>query len=228
MFGVGLTEGIINRGLYAIWTSGRLCINSKELDLAPLNHGLSELAATLGLSADMDLEFALRLLTPPRLDLLEGGIARISLNSLALKLTLTPSEGAVGEVGVVADLTVALTPWINPADNTIALDLKQISITRLNITGINGKPAPLEIDPARMQRFISAVVIPMLNERLSSNSLSPAVLNVQDYLVDLKRIHIAEGTIAANIDAYHPRPTDDTSPPPPSSWRRPTRSWVPR
>jgi len=214
MFGAGLSEGILNHGLHAAWRSGLLCVDSADPKLqASLGPGLGQVAAKLGQPAGTKLSFALQLRKSPELRLNPGRGVELLVKELLLRLTMVPPDGKLNQTLVAADLAVGVKPWIDPTGNTVALDLTNVAINSLEIQNADGTPAALQLDPARLQRFISTVAIPALNTKLSGTVLSPAVLNVLSYQVELKSVVIGAANLAAYVNAYSLTPGSDKGAP---------------
>ena len=225
MFGAGLSEAMLNQALHAVWSGGMLCLSSADPKLATMAQGLGKLSSALGQPQGTQLGFALRMLDPPRVRMsLQQGL-ELRLSKVMLKLTLTPPTGPAGEVIVNASLTVGGIPWINPSGNVLSLDLRTVNVGQLELTGKDGQPAPIQLDPARLQRFIATVAMPVLRERLGEMPLSASVINLQSVLADLngfqgklglvelKSVQVKDGYLAAYIDGHILEPSSDTSPP---------------
>jgi hypothetical protein len=214
MFGAGLSQGVLNSALHAVWRSGKLCIASNDPALqATLGPSLSKVGATLGQPAGTKLDFALQLNSAPQLKLTPGGGVELLIQGFGIRLAMTPPGGPLNQTSVEADLSVTAKPWIDPAGNTIALDLSRVAISRLEIKNADGTPAALQLDPARIQRFISDVALPVLRTRLGASPLSPAVMNVQSYQVELKSVVIGDANLAAYVNAYALKPSGDKGQP---------------
>jgi len=213
MFGAGLSEAVVNQGLHAVWRSGMLCITSADPRLATVAQGLEHLASSLGQPKGTKLGFALRLLEPPRVRMtLAGGLVLV-LNKVSLSLSLTPPTGPAGEVGIDTSLMVGGIPWIDPGSNMLTLDLRQVAIGQLELRDKGGEASPLQLDPARLQRFISTVAMPVLRQRLASMPLTASVVSVQTFQVELKSVQVKDGFVAAYVDGHALKPTGDKSPP---------------
>ncbi len=76
-----------------------------------------------------------------------------------------------------------------------------MSVDRLQIVGVKG--LELGLDPARLQRFIAEVALPVLQNRLQGLQLSPAVISAMNLVfVELKQIQTGDGFLAAYLDAH--------------------------
>jgi hypothetical protein len=191
-----------------------LCIDSNSPKLQPLlSENLGNVASGLGLPANTKLEFALRLLEAPFVRLTAASGMELFLRNFHLRLTMIPPGGPLNQAFISADLGVSVKPWVDPATNSISMDLGQVTVARLEIQGKDGQPANLQLDPARLQRFIEHVALPVLRERLSASPVSPSVFNVKTFQVELKQMMVNEGSLAAYVDAYQLEATGDPTPP---------------
>jgi hypothetical protein len=222
MFAAGISEALLQQVLEAVWRGGSLCIDSRAMHDNPLvGPNLDKLGAALGLPGDASIEFQVRLARAPsvRFDALTG--ISLELTGLRLDLQLTlPGGGDPGRIGVELDGAVSALPWIDPETASLALDLRSLAIKRLNVIGEVGT---IGLDPARLQRFVSQVVVPLLQKKLEGEALSPTVVNGKgEFLVDLKRIDVRGGFAAAYVDAFVPSTAAaDTEPPKTSLVERP-------
>ena len=183
MFGVGVSQQIINHGLHAAWRSGMLCVDSERITSPLLTDNLSKLAPALGLPASTRLDFSLRLLTAPRVSMTSDGGMALQIDPMLLRLVMDPPKGPRNEMIISAGMTVAVAPWINPEDNSVSLDVKSMNISRLEMqppAGSAGKAITLDV--ARLNRFITTVAVPMIKERLSGSPISPSVIAVKSFL----------------------------------------------
>ncbi len=205
MFGVGVSQQIINHGLHAAWRSGMLCVDSERITSPLLTDNLSKLAPALGLPASTRLDFSLRLLTAPRVSMTSDGGMALQIDPMLLRLVMDPPKGPRNEMIISAGMTVAVAPWINPEDNSVSLDVKSMNISRLEMqppAGSAGKAITLDV--ARLNRFITTVAVPMIKERLSGSPISPSVIAVKSFLVELKRVDVGNGFIAAYVNGHRP------------------------
>jgi MYXO-CTERM domain-containing protein len=209
MFAAGISEAVLNQALHTIWRSGKLCVNSADLKLATLTQGMEKLAAGLGQPKGTQLGFAVRISEPPRVRMTQQAGVEVLVKGLFVKLSLTPPGGPVNEVALAVDLAVAGTPWIDPAGNVVSLDLEKMVIGRLELLN----QSQIKLDPARLERFLSTVAVPVLRDRLASAPLTASVMNIKDVLVHLRSVHVADGRLAAYVDAYANAPSGDKVPP---------------
>jgi len=214
MFGVGVSQQLINQGLHAAWRSGLTCVDSDRLTSPLLAQGMDKLATVLGQPKGTKLLFNLRLLTPPRVGMSASGGLAMYLDSLVLRIVMTPPGGPNNEVMVRTGISAAVVPWINPGDNSVALDIKSLSVANLELpSAIENKGDGLALDPARLNRFIAEVALPMIKEKLSEGPLSPSVVAVKSFLVEMKRFEVGNGFLAAYVNGHRPTPGNDKTPP---------------
>lgn len=212
MFGAGLSQAVLNQAMHTVWRSGMLCINSSSLKQPTIKAGMDKLAVTLGQPKDTKLSFALRLMAPPRLLLTGSRGVELLLHKVLLQLAMVPPGGPHNVVVVSADLAVGVKPWIDPSTNTIALDITRVSFERLELPTHDGS-ADITLDPARLERFIQDVALPVLRERLSSTVISPSVLDVASMQVAMKQFNVNDGHLALYVDAHRLNLTGDKTPP---------------
>jgi hypothetical protein len=199
MFGAGVSESLLQQALHAVWRSGLLCIDSRTLALPLVADNLSKLNGTLGAAPGTQIDFQVRLGTAPKVRLSSTG-ATVDLRGIRLDLTLTPPAGAPGQVTVSADMAVSAEPWINPSTNSVALDLRALEVSKLQILG---KQGGFTLDPARLKRFLSEVALPVLQKKVETLQLSPAVMNVgSGFLAELRQVQVADGFLAAYLNAH--------------------------
>ena len=205
MFGVGVSQQIINQGLHAAWRSGMLCVDSDRLTSPLLSENMGKLAPALGMPKGTYMAFSLRLLAPPKVTMSSGGGMALKLDPMLIRMVMTPPGGPKNEVIVNTGMTVAVTPWINPGDNSVSLDVKSMDIARMEIqAGADKKAKSLALDPARLNRFLSQVALPVLKQKLSEWPISPSVIAVSSFLVELRKIDVGNGYLAAYVNGYKP------------------------
>lgn len=213
MFGAGLSEAVLNQGLHAVWRSGKACVDSASLTLPTVAQGMGKLASALGQPPGTELGFTVRMLEPPRITVTPQSGVELQARSLELALSLTPPGGQPGGALIRTDLAIGGTPWIDPAGNMVSLDLRKVAVNKLEVLGQGGAPSPLKLDPARLQRFISTVAMPVLRERLASAPLTASVVGVLDYLVELKAFQAHQGYFSAHLDVHRLVANGDKGPP---------------
>lgn len=213
MFAAGVSESLINAGLHAAWRSGLLCLDSDSLaqQKPQLGAAISGMGLVLGLPDTTQLGFAVRLVQPPRARLSERGGLTLELEGAQVKLFMTPADGPAGQVTLAADLAVSAAPAIAPVSGAVVLDLRDLAVSALQVTGQEGATLPL--DPARLERFLRTVALPALQQKVAGLELSPSVLSFREYLIELTALRVGDGFIAAYLDAFEQRTTDDRTPP---------------
>ena len=213
MFGAGISESVLNQAIYSVWRSGKLCIDSESLKLDSLSAGLDKVGTLLGQPKGTRIAFSVRLKTPPKLKLTQTSGLQLFIKDFVLKLSLTPPGGPVNGAEVHADLAVGVKPWIDPATNSITLDVKHVSIPRLQVQNKDGTPSSFKLDPARLHRFIDSVALPMVRQKLSSTQLSPSVVNAKVVLLEMKLFEVRAGYMAAYLNGYKLVASDDKQAP---------------
>ena len=214
MFGAAVSESMMNRMLLTLWRSGRLCINSNNVELPLLKLGIDQAAAALALPDGTQLQFDMRLGTPPHIRFNEESrVVQLEVRDVAVQLVVAAPGGQPGQVSLEADISVNATPRVDQATNSIALTLNDAVFDRLKLVDQGVASETIRFDPARLQRFVSKVLVPVLQERLASRTLSPAVISVTNYLVEMKKIEVQGGSLAAYFDAFRVVDSDDTTPP---------------
>lgn len=211
MFGAAVTETLLNRGLFRVWQSGLLCLDSDALGISMLSDGLAKLGPMLGQPPSTKLGFGLRLAKAPRLRMSKNAGLELVVEGLAVELRLTPAGAATQKVALTASLSIAVTPWIDPTSNSVALDLHHVGLESLAFQG--AKASPLALDPARLSRFLAEVIVPLLRSRLSQTQLSPSLINVKGAVVGLSSFSVADGYLAVQLDAFMPKATGDSTAP---------------
>lgn len=205
MFTASVSQGLINRTFDAIWRAGYLCIDSRTVDVPILRQSLARLATALGLPAGTNLWFRVRPLTVPQVNLTAESGMELVLHQFDLTLGIEPPGGPNGGFGVEADIAISVTPTIDAATNSIGLDLRHVQVTRLDVHERDGAIAALTLDPARVQRFISDVALPVMRGQLDKTQLSPSILNVQNYAIELKQLELSDGQLTTYVDAFDRR-----------------------
>jgi hypothetical protein len=215
MFSAGISANAINRALHAVWRSGMLCVDDSQLSQPTLKDGLSKVGSLLGLPASTRIGVALQMQRPPQVAITPLTGLRFEVPSMTVRLQMTHGDGAVESACMNAAVTVAASPWVQPQDSTIALDLHQMKIDQFELVACNGveNSTRLHFDPARLQRFVGKVALPMLRKRLDETRLSPSLINVAGFLVELKSVQMAEGYMVVSLDAHDVAPTGNTVPP---------------
>ena len=214
MFGVGVSQQLINQGLNAAWRAGMLCVDSDRLTSPLLTQNLSKLGPAMGQPVGTSLLFNIRLLTPPKVTMSASGGVTLNLDNLVLRLVMIPPNGPRNEVMVRTGIAAAVTPWINPGDNSVSLDVKSLSVTGLEMPSTSTEPgAGLALDPARLNRFIAEVAMPLLKQKLSESPISPSVIAVSSFLVELRRFEVGNGYLVAHINGHRPTLGSDNTPP---------------
>ena len=221
MFGAGISEAVLNQAVYTVWRSGKLCIDSETLKLDVLTQGLDKVASLLGQPKGTKIAFSVRLLTPPSLKLTQQSGLQLFIKDFKLKLSLTPPGGPVNGAEVHADLAVSVKPWIDPGTNSIALDVKSVSIPKLEVQNKDGSPSSLKLDPARLHRFIDSVALPMVRQKLSGTQLSPSVINAKVLLLEMKLFEVRAGYLAAYLNGHKLVATNDKMAPQTSLVKKP-------
>lgn len=209
MFSAGVSEGLINNSLHSLWRSGRLCIDSRTFDNSAITSAVASLSGSLGQPEGTSIGFSFRLSSAPQLHFSASHGAVLNLTGVNLQVDVDHAQGLDGRVNVETSLAIRVSPSIDPMSNSIALDLEEISVDRFEMLG----DSALLLDPARIQRYIQTVVVPLLQKRLQTEQLSPAVISAQHYLVELKQIDVGDGYLGVYLDAYEPGQLgDDTAP----------------
>ncbi len=207
MLGVAVTSALLNRGLHRVHQSGMLCIDSESLTLPALQQQLVGLAPILGLPATTKLGFSVRLAKAPRLRMRPSHGVELLVDGLQVELRLQAPYGQVERAQIKADIVVAATPWIDPNKNSVALDLHHLALNGVALGGATA--GALALDPERLSRFLSDVIVPLLRARLSETQLSPSLMNVSDYVVELATMQVSDGYLSAQLNAYVPRAVGD-------------------
>ena len=213
MFGAGVSQSVLNQAIYTVWHSGKLCIDSDSLKVDALTQGLDKVATLLGQPKGTKIRFSVRLLTPPTVKMTQQSGLQMFIKDFKLKLSLTPPGGPVNGAEVHADLAVAVKPWIDPGNNSIALDVKSVSIPKLQVQNKDGSPSSLKLDPARLHRFLETVALPMVRQKLSGTQLSPSIINAKVLLVEMKLFEVREGYLAAYLNGHKLVSTNDKGAP---------------
>jgi hypothetical protein len=213
MFGAGVTASAINQTLYAAWRTGKLCVTSDQVSNPAVAAGLGKVAAALGQPASTKVSFSARLLSAPRVEMSKDSGIALVLAGLELKLALTTAAGVKNALVVSADLSAAALPLIDPTANSVSLDLTKVSVSRLELQNQDGTASTLSLDPARLTRFVSDVVVPVVRGKLLASPISPSVVNAKALLVELKAVTVGSGYVAAYVDGYVLESTGDKTAP---------------
>jgi hypothetical protein len=201
MFGAGVSEALLQQALHSVWRSGLMCVDSRALASPLVGQTLSKLAASLGQPPGTALSFQLRLGAAPSIRFTRAAGVTLDLEGIFLDLALEPPLGESGRVALTADLAVSAAPWVDPATNSLALDLRALEVGGVRILGAKGQE--LGLDPARLQRFVAQVALPVLQQRLQGLQLSPAVLSVLNLVyLELRQLTVGDGWLAAYLNAH--------------------------
>ena len=207
MFSVALSEALLNRGLHAAWQSGRLCLDSSTLSDPAIRQRLLELGPTLGLSNATSLGFSVCFARPPSAQLNSATGIRLAISGMHVVMRLDGAAGSPQQAVIDADLAVSARPWIDPVANSIALDLYSATIHRFQVEG--GAQHGLVFDEAKLERFVTAIVLPLAQRQLDQHQLSPSLIEAGRFLVALKHLAFGDRFIVAHLDAYRIEHTAD-------------------
>jgi len=200
MFAAGVSQALLQQALHSLWRSGRLCIDSSKMNGVLPGGSLDKLATALGLPAGSQIDFNVRFGAAPEVRFSAKAGATLALRGLRVEVGFQLPGGKSGRVGMTGDVAVSAAPWVDAASNGVALDLRSVEISQLKLLGEDGDA--LGLDPARMQRFVSEVAVPMLQKKLDGIQLTPAVVNgLGLFLVAMKQLQISDGFVAAYLDA---------------------------
>lgn len=120
-FGTGLTEGFVNRLLFASWESGAFCFRSESADTLA-----DRLAVVIDPSiATFDVQAVVE--APPRLTL-EQGAMRVAIPAMALTVTGRSDNGSVELVSAQMAIDAAATVGFAPSLTALTLSLEDLSI----------------------------------------------------------------------------------------------------
>ena len=213
MFGARVSEGLVGQSLHSAWLAGKLCLDSAALESPTVNATVQKLGATLGLP-DADLAFRVKLQQPPVLEFRTDHGLQLKLDGLTLELEINANSLSSAGMTLEADLLVSATPRINVSTNSVLLDLHAAEVKRFQLKGRDDQRTALQIDPARLQRFLSDVVVPLLRVQMESSQLSPSVMSAGSYLVEVRDLKVADGHLQVQFDAHSALPTTDDEDPP--------------
>jgi hypothetical protein len=213
MFAAGVSQDLLNRLLHSIWRSGRLCLDSRTLDKPELSAQLAALPAALAQPAGTEVAFQLHVHTAPKLNITRNGGATLLLSDVRFDLQLLPPDAKAGAISLEATLSVSVLPTIDPQSNTITVILQEAGIKKLKLIGENGPT----LDPARLERYLTKIVLPVLQRKLDTAQLSPAVIGFKEYWVYIKRIALGDGSLAAYLDVLDGKRVQTDSTPPSTS-----------
>jgi hypothetical protein len=214
MYAVSFSEGLINRALHATWRSGMLCIDSSRLELPEIAETVENLSPTLGLAPGSRVSFQVTPLKPPLVQFSQRDGARLMFDDLELRLQLSGgAEGPSGSLQLRASFSVAAIPTLEQTTNSLGFTLGSVGVRQLQIGQPGQPPSPLQLDPARLQRFISDVVLPLLRRQIERSQLTPSVVQAQSYLLALRNVFVADGYVSLQGDAHRPSAVTDRTPP---------------
>jgi hypothetical protein len=212
MFAAGISEPLINNTLHSVWRGGHLCLDAEELAerLPLIAPSLAKLAPALGLPESTEIALEIHIHAPPRLDLESDGMTLV-LEQLLVELALHPDEGPAESVSLETAVAVTVRPTLDPKSGTIGFDLRRVAFERFFLPG--REDSDLALDPARVERFIEVIVMPVLQQRMQQLQLSPSVIGVGDLLIELREFDIGQGFLAAHLDAHGIVEGGDDDPP---------------
>ena len=200
MFGVGLSQGMLNRALDSLWRRGGFCVDSERLRRQSLfDFGqVDKLTGSLGQDTG-NLRFRLQVHQPPRMHLDSQAGALLQFRDVRLDLAVSSNDAEA----IVADFNVLARPSIAPISGAIALDLREVSVKRLGVLGAADNPN-FQLDLARVERFLRLVAVPILRSRLAATQLTPSVIGLQGYLLEMVQLRVNDGFTSAFINAHRP------------------------
>lgn len=213
MYGASFSAGLVNRALHATWRAGLLCIDSNRLDLPEIAASVEKLAASLGLPAGSRVVFRISPKFPPYVSFTQRDGARLHFDELDLELQLAISDGRSGSLRLLASFSVAASPRVDPATNSLGLDLEAVGVEKISLGHVDQAQAAIQLDPARLQHFISDVVVPLLRRQLEQSQLSPSVVQAGAYYAVLQHIFVADDYVSLQVDAIKPPDAPDALPP---------------
>ncbi|MCC6746938.1 MAG: hypothetical protein IT371_04720 [Deltaproteobacteria bacterium] len=228
MFGVAVAEGMLNHVIEAAWRAGKLCLDSRTITNPLVAAGLFSLGPKLGQPEGTKVSFVLRLSEAPRLHIgAQSGIT-LGLTGVDLRVTLAPPGGPEGGLALSADLAVGVSPAVDPQTGSVSLELTNVTVGRLALAGKDGSASGLAFDAARLEQFLTQVALPTLQQKVANLKLTPAVLQVQGFLLELKHFSTVDGSLALYVDLYQPKPSGERVPPETTLLDRPAGILSPR
>ena len=214
MFGATISQGMLNKTLYAAWRTGKLCVDSRAFEVPTLSPGLRRLQPFLTPPEDVELSFAVGLRQPPELRFTHEGKAELDLDGIEVRFTKSSPHVGHSEAWIKAGLTLRVKPWVNPAGNSVGVELDGISdIRQLHFVGADGKRLELPIDPARLTSFVDRIVLPLLGHRMTRYQLSPSLVDISSSVLELRHFEIDRGRLVVHAEGHHlPRVGDKVAP----------------
>lgn len=219
MVGVALSQDAANQALRAAWRTGTFCIDSRTLQNQGAGGPLSQLLSLGNWLGDSGATVAFRVMPQlaPEVHFSEGVGAELFMPGMQIAFDVSAPLLGNETIIVATDIAVAAQPTINPATNSIGIQLQGARIPRLEIRSANGgfvgNIAGALLSAAQVEQLIRTVVIPQLNSTLNETALSPAVFDLDAFHLVLKQVQIKQGYAAAYLDFFVPGAQTETQPP---------------
>ncbi|MCB9555525.1 MAG: hypothetical protein H6707_05425 [Deltaproteobacteria bacterium] len=212
MFGISISEALVQDAVSAYWRAGWMCMTSAELlkDRPELQDKLNGMLGALGLSPESDrIDFALHIHAPPRVAFGNKG-ASIGVEKVTLEIFLRRNGGTAERLSVGLGFSADLALLLSPMSGSINVELQQANLSQLEISGDR---IALELDEERLKRYIQTIVLPMLRERLDGLDFTPPVLGVKGFLFEPRLLSIGGGALAVYFNVAQPKTDGDRQAP---------------
>ncbi|MGE0786675.1 MAG: hypothetical protein AB7S26_13470 [Sandaracinaceae bacterium] len=211
MFQVAASDRLVNEALFEAWRGGLisqlLADNQQSIALGTLGA-----AQQIGLPPGTRLEVTADIERP--LEATFGredrDVATIAVRDLHVMIDVLDDTGdAPSHFDLFVDATASAALTMNPEVNGLVLDFHDLIVDQLRLEASGHL---LELDPARLRRFVANTVHPLLADRLRELPVAPAVQPVLGTYLHVVSLESDRGWQRVGIDLHIPDPNDRVAP----------------
>jgi len=206
--------GLVDDALYHIWRAGLTCLTNDHLIALGLDFGLDQQVTLLpgfppGTEASLDIYFA----KPPRVigHESDGAALTLVIEDINIDLTGLRPDGTSASIHLEADASATARVTLDPAINSLVLDVDEVSIDRLLLEDHVGASS-LGFDVARLHQLVEESYLPELLRDFGRTPLVGSVFGYAGYYLILRDLFTTGGYVGVEADMFR-APTDDTRAP---------------
>ena len=208
-FALAASDDRVSYALYQAWRGGMF--DSLLAGVAPTIELSSDgVAQKLGLPDGTTVDLGIAMGYSPRARFGRDGVgAEVVLKGLVVTADINAPGAPSSQLQVEIDGTLKADVRIEPGAGAVKLSVVDIDFDTLELTAAN---TFLDVDPARLRAFITAVVLPMLSDMLSNVAIAPALQPTDGVFVLARDITTDGGWLRVAMDMFIPDPNDHTAP----------------